>query len=169
MADGVAITAGSGTTILTDETGSGHAQVMKLGISTDGSATLIPATADGLAVILRPETSGGLLSWSSTSDLDETEEEVKATAGQVYGYYFANASTSRRVLKWYANTAAGTVVGTTATKFKMWLPATSAGHVWMTGGVAFATGITVACTAAWADTDVAAPSTDDVTLTVFYI
>ena len=44
MADGVAITAGSGTTILTDDTGaSGHAQVVKLGISTDGSATLIPA------------------------------------------------------------------------------------------------------------------------------
>lgn len=46
MADGVAITAGSGTTILTDDTGAtGHAQVVKLGISTDGSATLIPADA----------------------------------------------------------------------------------------------------------------------------
>lgn len=46
MADGVAITAGSGTTILTDDTGAGgHAQVVKLGISTDGSAALIPADA----------------------------------------------------------------------------------------------------------------------------
>lgn len=46
MADGVQITAGSGTTILTDDTGAGgHAQVVKLGISTDGSATLIPADA----------------------------------------------------------------------------------------------------------------------------
>lgn len=46
MADGVAITAGSGTTILTDDTGSGgHAQVVKLAISTDGSGTLIPADA----------------------------------------------------------------------------------------------------------------------------
>lgn len=44
MADGVAITAGSGTTILTDDTGAGgHAQVVKLAISTDGSGTLIPA------------------------------------------------------------------------------------------------------------------------------
>lgn len=51
MADGVAITAGSGTTILTDDTGaSGHAQVVKLGIATDGSATLIPADANGLGV-----------------------------------------------------------------------------------------------------------------------
>ncbi len=52
MADGVAITAGSGTTILTDDTGAGgHAQVVKLAISTDGSGTLIPADAtNGLDV-----------------------------------------------------------------------------------------------------------------------
>lgn len=52
MADGVAITAGSGTTILTDETATGHAQVVKLAIATDASATLIPADADGLLVNL---------------------------------------------------------------------------------------------------------------------
>lgn len=54
MADGVPITAGSGTTILTDDTGaSGHAQVVKLGIATDGSALLIPADeTDGLRVNL---------------------------------------------------------------------------------------------------------------------
>lgn len=44
MADGVAITSGTGTTILTDDTGAtGHAQVMKLAVSTDGSPTLVPA------------------------------------------------------------------------------------------------------------------------------
>lgn len=52
MADGVPITAGSGTTILTDDCGApGHAQVVKLAISTDGSGTLIPSDAtNGLAV-----------------------------------------------------------------------------------------------------------------------
>jgi hypothetical protein len=52
MADGVPITAGSGTTILTDDTGAGgHAQVVKLAISTDGSGTLLPADAtNGLGV-----------------------------------------------------------------------------------------------------------------------
>ena len=54
MADGIAITAGSGTTILTDDTGAGgHAQIVKLAISTDGSATLLPADGtDGLLVNL---------------------------------------------------------------------------------------------------------------------
>jgi hypothetical protein len=52
MADNVAITAGSGTSIATDDCGAGgHAQVVKLAISTDGSATAIPADAtNGLDV-----------------------------------------------------------------------------------------------------------------------
>jgi len=46
MADGVAITAGSGTTIATDDAGAtGHVQIVKLAISADGSATPIPADA----------------------------------------------------------------------------------------------------------------------------
>jgi hypothetical protein len=46
MADGVAITAGSGTTIATDDSGaSGHVQIVKLAISADGSATPISADA----------------------------------------------------------------------------------------------------------------------------
>lgn len=46
MADGVAITAGSGTTIATDDSGaSGHVQIVKLALSADGSATPIPADA----------------------------------------------------------------------------------------------------------------------------
>jgi len=46
MADGVAITAGSGTTIATDDAGAtGHVQIVKLAISADGSATPISADA----------------------------------------------------------------------------------------------------------------------------
>lgn len=46
MADNVAITAGAGTNIATDDAGAGgHVQVVKLAISTDGSATYIPADA----------------------------------------------------------------------------------------------------------------------------
>lgn len=53
MADNIQITAGSGTTILTDDCTTGHAQIVKLAISTDGSATLLPADGtDGLLVNL---------------------------------------------------------------------------------------------------------------------
>lgn len=51
MADNIQITAGSGTTILTDDCTTGHAQVFKLAISADGSATLVPADeANGIDV-----------------------------------------------------------------------------------------------------------------------
>jgi hypothetical protein len=53
MADGVVLNAGAGgVTAVTDDCGvPGHAQVIKLAISTDGSATLIPADAgNGLDV-----------------------------------------------------------------------------------------------------------------------
>lgn len=52
MSDNVAITAGSGTNVATDDAGAGgHVQIIKLAISTDGSATVIPAdTANGLDV-----------------------------------------------------------------------------------------------------------------------
>lgn len=52
MADGVAITAGAGTTIATDDAGGGgHVQIIKQAISADGSATVIPSDAtNGLRV-----------------------------------------------------------------------------------------------------------------------
>lgn len=52
MADGVAITAGAGTTVATDDAGAaGHIQIIKLAVSADGSAVLIPGdAANGLDV-----------------------------------------------------------------------------------------------------------------------
>jgi hypothetical protein len=53
VADGVAITAGSGTTVSTDDAGaSGHVQRVKLAYSADGSATHVTADADGVLVNL---------------------------------------------------------------------------------------------------------------------
>lgn len=167
MADGVAITAGSGTTIWTDDTASGHKQIMGLAASADGSTTLVPATSDGLGVVVRPETSGGL-SVFRTLDLDETEEDVKASAGQVYGYYFANVATSTRYLKWYNATAASVTVGSTTPVLTFPLPASSAGHVSFPHGIAFSTAICVAATTGVADADTGAPSANDVIFNCFY-
>lgn len=51
MADGVAITAGSGTTVATDDAGaSGHVQLFKLAYSADGVATLVQCDANGVLV-----------------------------------------------------------------------------------------------------------------------
>lgn len=53
MTDNIDITPGSGKTILTDDCTTGHAQIVKLAVATDGSAAMIPADAtDGMLVNL---------------------------------------------------------------------------------------------------------------------
>jgi hypothetical protein len=224
MADGVAITAGSGTTILTDETASGHAQVMKLAIATDGSATLIPADATlGITVnpnnliaddaafvpgtskvmpvgfeadegstdsvdegdvgaarmtldrkILvnpQPHTSGGLSIFRSI-DLDESEEEIKATAGCLYGVWVTNTATSTRFVKFYNLTAANTTVGSSTPVITIAIPGNSSDDVTglfsSTHGIMFDTAISAAATTAVADADTGAPGANEVILNVFY-
>lgn len=103
-----------------------------------------------------------------TLDLDETEEEVKATAGSLYGYYFYNASTSVRYLKFYNATAANVIVGTTTPVMTFPLPPSSAGNLGLDVPVAFGTAITIAATTGLADNDTGAPSANDVIVNVFY-
>jgi hypothetical protein len=224
MADGVAITAGSGTTILTDETASGHAQVVKLAIATDASATLLPADATlglmvnpSLAIVddaaftpatskvimagfeadegstdsvdegdagagrmtldrkqivnPQPHTAGGLSIFRSI-DLDESEEEVKGTAGQVYSMWVTNTATSTRFVKFYNLTAANTTVGSSTPVITIGIPGNSSDAV--TGlfggayGLAFDTAISVAATTAVADADTGAPGANEVIINIFY-
>lgn len=116
---------------------------------------------------LTPTTTGGCTIFR-TLDLDETEEEVKATAGNVYGYYFYNAATSVRYLKFYNATAASVSVGTTTPVLTFPLPASSAGHIAFPYAAGFSTAICVAATTGLADADTGAPAANDVILNVFY-
>lgn len=104
MADGVDITAGSGTTIATDDAGaSGHVQIVKLARSTDGSATALTADADGLLVNLGTNNdvtvtgtvtatgaaleSGGNLAAAATSlaVIDDWDESDRAKVNPIVG------------------------------------------------------------------------------------
>jgi len=158
--------------------GSGDSGVMPLAVRNDVLAALAGSDGDyapvqvsalgALFATLAPETTGGLTIFRSI-DLDESEEAVKATAGQLYGYYFSNVSASARFLKFYNLTVGNTTVGTSTPVLTFPLPATSAGHVPWPHGIAFDTAITVAVTTAVADADTGAPGANDVVLNVFYV
>lgn len=120
-----------------------------------------------LIVTPRPHTSGGLSIFRSL-DLDETEEDIKTSAGQLYGYYFYNAAASARYLKFYNATAANVTVGTTTPVLTIPVPATTAGHVSFEHGIAFGTAISAAVTTGLADNDTGAPSANDFILNAFY-
>lgn len=144
-------------------------------VSQSGTWTVQPGNTQNTTAWLTtpvPATSGGL-SIFRTLDLDETEEEVKASAGQVYGCWFTNTATATRWLKFYNATAANVTVGTTTPVITLGLPGNTSDDiagVLMGGahGIAFGTAITVAVTTGVADNDTGAPGANDVILNVFY-
>lgn len=115
----------------------------------------------------RPATTGGLTIFRSI-DLDETEEEIKASAGQLYGYYLFNAAASVRYFKLYNATAANVTVGTTTPVITIPVPAGSAANVDYSMGIAFGTAITAACTTGIADADTGAPGANECILNAYY-
>jgi hypothetical protein len=128
----------------------------------------LPAgTATIGAVNVKPATSGGLTIFRSI-DLDETEEEVKATAGQVFGWYIFNAAATTHYVKFYNATTANVTVGTTTPVLTIPVPAGSAANVFTDTGIAFGTAITAAATTGVADNDTGAPAANAVVINVFY-
>ena len=165
-----------GAVIETDTTtGTGdHMQVVKPAWGAAGTKNLSD-TATPFPVQTVAYTAGGCEVWKSL-DIDETEEEIKATAGQVFGFFFGNMSGSTRYLKFFNATASGVVVGTASPPsvpvavFVLPGNATDdvAGTVNFACPVQFDTAITVACTTGLADTDTGAPGANDVAIVVYY-
>lgn len=121
---------------------------------------------------IAPNTYGGCDIFRSL-DLDETEEEVKATAGMVYLIHAMNMSASPLYLKFYNATAASVVVGTTTPVLTFPVPTSGdvngAGFVLnIPQGLQFDTAITVAATTGIADASVGAPGTNELILTLGY-
>lgn len=110
---------------------------------------------------LIPRTSGGMTIFRSI-DIDESEEEVKATAGQLFSISAFNTTAAPLYLKFYNLTAANTTVGTSTPVLTFVVPGNAdsdgAGFVWNNEiGFAFSTAISVACTTGVADADTGAP------------
>lgn len=139
----------------------------------EGDAGAPRMTLDRKVIVTpQPHTTGGCSIFRSL-DLDESEEEVKATAGQVYGLMFTNTATSTRWLKFYNATAANVTVGTTTPVITIGLPGNTSDDisgVFSNGGlgITFDTAICVAATTGVADNDTGAPAANDVIVNVFY-
>ena len=105
-------------------------------------------------------------------DLDESEEEIKATAGSLYGIVAANASGAIRYLKLYNATAASVTVGTTTPVVTIPLPFATTNiantSIAFNPPLNFSTAITAAVTTGLADNDTGAPGANDVVLVASY-
>ena len=166
LSDGTVATTASSFPFYGTISAAGYTQVrMRVSTYGSGSATAVSQRTQGhgLLRVLTPP-----LLIFRTIDLDETEEAVKASPGQVHWYYFYNAASAVRYVKFYNDTVANVSVGSTTPVLTIPLPATTAGHVAYPQGLAFSVAITVAATTALADADTGAPSANDVILNVGY-
>lgn len=135
---------------------------------TDGDYESLHTDADGaLWVTVKPSANTGL-SIFRTLDADETEEDVKTSAGKLYGWYIYNDGAAEVYVKFYNATAANTTVGTTTPILTIPIPAGSAANVEFTNGIAFGTALCIAATTGVADNDTTAPAANQVVANIFY-
>ena len=130
----------------------------------EGDAGAARMTLDRKQIVtLQPHTAGGCSPFYNL-DVDETEDAIKATAGQLYELYLFNTTNAALYVKLYDATVAGTTVGTTTPVMTIPVPGNNdtdgAGVVrnWP-NGLVFANAITIAATTAAADSDTGAPAT----------
>jgi hypothetical protein len=141
----------------------------------EGDAGAARMTLDRKQIMtLQPHTAGGLTVFRSL-DLDETEEEVKATAGCLYKLRLTNRTTSARYVKLYNATAANVTVGTTTPIDTIVVPgggsadlATVITESFGGVGLTFDTALCLAATTGLADNDTGAPGANDVVATAYY-
>jgi hypothetical protein len=138
----------------------------------EGDAGAARMTLDRKQIVTpQPHTTGGCSIFRSI-DLDETEEEIKATAGQIYGMWVTNTHTSTLWLKFYNLTAPNTTVGTSTPVITLGIPGNSSDDVTglfsSTMGITFDTAICAAVTTGVADNDTGAPAANSIIINVFY-
>lgn len=113
----------------------GSALIGKVGID----QTTI-GTTNGVSIV--PATSGGLLTAMMTSAdgstaLTNTAQAIKASAGQLFGWYIYNPNSSAVYVSLYNTAAASVTVGTTNPQNSFCIPATSAANCLGEIGITF--------------------------------
>jgi hypothetical protein len=141
----------------------------------EGDAGAARMTLDRKQIVtLQPHTAGGLSIFRSL-DLDETEEDVKTSAGCLYKLRITNRTTSIRYVKLYNDTAANVIVGTTAPLDTIPVPAGGSADLATVitenfGGVGltFSAALSMAATTGFADNDTGAPGANDIIVSAYY-
>lgn len=111
----------------------------------EGDAGAARMTLDRkLIVTQQPHTQGGLN--TAAGSITTTVTSVKASAGQLYGYYIYNPNASVAYCQIFDLATGSVTLGTTTPKLSFGIPASSAANVTFPSGVAFGTAISIAFT-----------------------
>lgn len=157
-------------------------RVLMAGFEADETATDSVDEGDGGAarmtldrkVIVTPyahAAAGGCTPYQNL-DVDETEDEIKGTAGKLFWIHVMNLhATTVRYLKIYNATAANVTVGSTTPLLTFPVPPTTSGFTIGFGsmGTQFDTAITIAATTGFAVADTGAPGANEIIFNAGYL
>ena len=135
--------------------------------STDVLTVQGASSGTALATTQTPSTSGGYLINRLLSAASTNATSVKASAGQVYGFYLYDSATYTVFLKLY-NKASAPTVGTDTPVMTIPVPAGGGAVADFDGGIAFGTGIAFAVTKLIADTDTTVVAANDLAVNLLY-
>ncbi len=114
-----------------------------------------------------PHTAGGLSVYRVVSAATTNAAIIKASAGQVFGWYIYNSNAAARKVILY-NSATAPTVGTTAAFMTIVIPGGSGANVEYTNGIAFSAGISIGTSTGLADTDATAVAATDLIINIMY-
>ena len=134
----------------------------------DGTVTANLATGTNTVgnVGLAPRTSGGLTTYHLVSAATTNATNIKASAGQVYGWYIYNANAAMRKVAFH-NSASAPTAGASIF-LTLCIPPTSAANVEFTEGIPFSSGIGITTVTGMADSDATAVAANDLNINIFY-
>lgn len=157
---------------ITDNAGSltvDNAGTFAVQAAQSGTWTVQPGNTPNTSAWLtstRPGTSGGLSISHIVSAGSTNATNIKASAGQVFGWYIYNSNAAARKVAFH-NTA-GTPTAGASVVFSLVVPPTSGANVFSEVGIAFATGIAVTMVTGLADSDATAVAANDLVCNIFY-
>lgn len=144
-----------------------RAQVFTLEDETTRGQRATVNASKGLAVTPVPHTAGGLTISTLLSAATTNATSVKASAGQVFGWFLSNSNAAARYFKLY-NKASAPTVGTDVPVMTIYLPAGAAANVEFSHGIAFATGIAFAITTGATTADTGAVAANEIIVNLLY-
>ena len=115
---------------------------------------------------VKPRATGGLTTYHLVSAGSTNATNIKASAGQVFGWYIYNSNAAARKVVFH-NTA-GTPTAGASVFFSLVIPPTSGANVFNDIGMAFSTGIAITTVTGLADSDSAAVAANDLIINIFY-
>jgi hypothetical protein len=145
-----------GSTTVATGNGTTSAGVLRVAIASDNTANTNPFLVNQV-----PATTGGPTLARIKAAASTNATNVKASAGQIYGYALFNNTSSAKFFKVY-NKASSPTVGTDTPAFTIIVPANGGANVSWDMGIPLGTGIAYAITGAIADSDTTSTAADDV-------